>query len=70
MKAWVKNSYLDGGTVLVLAENNEVYYIDHRIGSTTDGLVFDHYPDDGVEPLDITLEVVGKWEMDYPVRVT
>ena len=69
MKAWVKYSYLDGGTQLVVAENEEVYYIDHRIGTVTDGAVFDHYPSDDQQPLDITLEIVGNWKLDFPITV-
>ena len=60
IKVWVKDSYLDGGTEQVMTNNGEeIYYIDHRIGSKTDGKVFNHYPDDKETPLDIELEIAG-----------
>lgn len=62
MKAWIKNNYLDGGTEQVVTEDGEIYYVDHRLGSPTDGKVFDHYPDDhGAKQLDLMLEIVGDW---------
>ena len=63
MNVWVKNTYLDGGTQQVMTEDNEIYYIDHRIGSTTDGKVFDRYPDkkDAVQ-LGIKINIMGTYQ--------
>ena len=61
MKVWIKNYYLDGGTQQVMTDGGDIYYIDHRIGSPTDGKVFDHYPDEKEQPVDVTLEIVGSY---------
>lgn len=39
------DGYLDGGTIKIVT-NEEIYYIDSRIGTTTKGSIFFNYPKD------------------------
>ena len=62
MKVWEKNSYLDGGTQQVMTDDGDIYYVDHRMGSPTDGKVFNHYPDDkNAVQLDVDVDIVGTY---------
>lgn len=36
----------DGGTKVAAGSDGNIYYIDHRIGTKTPGLVYDKYPSD------------------------
>ena len=46
----------------VTTDDEQIYYIDHRIGTSTDGVVFNHYPDEpGAQQQDIKLEIVGNY---------
>ena len=44
MKIQYVDSYLDGGTVVIGADNFKRYYIDDRLQTKTKGEVFDQYP--------------------------
>jgi hypothetical protein len=39
--------YLDGGTIAVVFDNGENYYVDNRLGSRTSGTVYTSYPPQG-----------------------
>ncbi len=45
------NHYKDGGTIEYKGWDGKNYFVDHRIGSTTKGLIYDRYPDDSAARL-------------------
>ena len=42
------NFYKDGGTVVIVTDEGD-FYVDRRVGTTTENKVFDSYPDTGNE---------------------
>jgi len=53
------DTFRDGGTAVYTDKNSIRYYVDHRIDTKTDGIVFDRYPDDlEAQQLKVKLEIV------------
>lgn len=38
---------MDGGTIAIVFDNGEYYYVDNRLGSRTTGTVYTNYPPQG-----------------------
>lgn len=41
------NSYLDGGTFVLVCDNGMTYYVDNRLHSQTAGTIYTSYPPQG-----------------------
>ena len=47
MKITHINSYLDGGTIVLMFDDGKSYYVDNRLYSQTAGTVYTSYPPQG-----------------------
>ena len=63
MKIVSTNSMLDGGTIAIHTDTDDVFYIDGRLFSKTKGSVYDNYPSAGKIVSDATF-----WELVKAVK--
>lgn len=45
IKLKYKDVLLDGGTITYTGSDGKLYYEDHRLGTITEGKIYDGYPD-------------------------